>query len=84
MSEPSAVADASDPKLSMQLSREEDDELRRLNYMAGLGVLSGEKLERLRELSQRDRRHTIRPPREFAPSQPRAKRSGLKGLLSRD
>ena len=47
------------------LSREEDNELRRLNFMSQLGALSERSKLRIIELRIRDRRHAIRPPREF-------------------
>lgn len=47
------------------LTREEDDELRRLNYFSQFGALAGQTLERFRELRLRDRRKTVRTPREF-------------------
>ena len=48
------------------LSPEEDDELRRLRYLADSGTLSERCRARIRELRSRDRRSEIRPPREFA------------------
>lgn len=45
------------------LSREEDDELRILGFLAELGVLSDRENERLVELRLRDRRKEIREPR---------------------
>ena len=54
-----------DPDLAQGLTREEDDELRRLHYFSQVGSLAGQKLERFFELRLRDRRRTIRPPREF-------------------
>jgi len=53
------------PELKQGLTREEDDELRRLNYFGSRGSLVGQKLERFLELRLRDRRGTVRPPREF-------------------
>lgn len=47
------------------LTREEDDELRRLNWMSQIGALAVRKIERMIELRLRDRRKEIRPPREF-------------------
>jgi len=49
-----------------RLTREEDDELRRLNWISQIGCLSQHKRERMVELRLRDRRQEIRPPREFA------------------
>jgi anti-sigma regulatory factor (Ser/Thr protein kinase) len=54
------------PSLPQKLSREEDDELRRLHWFSRIGKLSAAKCERLVELRIRDRRKEIRPPREFA------------------
>lgn len=53
------------PGISDGLSRQEDDELRRLNYFGEVGTLAGSKLERFAELRLRDRRKEIRAPREF-------------------
>ncbi|HEX6393069.1 MAG TPA: hypothetical protein VFZ97_06475 [Acidimicrobiales bacterium] len=50
---------------SKGLTREEDDELRRLNYFLEVGSLSDSMLERMVELRLRDRRKSVRPPREF-------------------
>lgn len=47
------------------LTREEDDELRRLHWLSQIGTLAARKVERLIELRLRDRRSEIRPPREF-------------------
>jgi hypothetical protein len=47
------------------LTRDEDDELRRLNWLSQIGTLAARKVERLIELRLRDRRSEIRPPREF-------------------
>lgn len=46
------------------LTEEEDDELRRLNYLSRTGTLSQRSRARMNELRLRDRRETIRPPRE--------------------
>ena len=55
------------------LTRDEDDELRRLHYFSQLGALAGQKLERVLELRVNDRRKAVRAPREFDDSdQPRA------------
>lgn len=51
--------------LAQGLTRDEDDELRRLHYFSQVGQLAGPKLERFLELRLRDRRKAIRPPREF-------------------
>jgi hypothetical protein len=48
-----------------RLSREEDDELRRLYFMSQHGELSARSQERMLELRLRDRREEIRPPREL-------------------
>jgi hypothetical protein len=48
-----------------RLTHEEDDELRRLNYLAKIGPLSERNRNRFIELRLRDRRHEIREPREF-------------------
>lgn len=48
------------------LTRAEDDELRRLNWISRIGALSISKRERLLELRLRDRRQEVRPPRELA------------------
>ena len=49
-----------------RLTRQEDDELRRLHWISKIGSLSLHKRERMLELRMRDRRQEIRPPREFA------------------
>jgi hypothetical protein len=55
------------------LTRDEDDELRRLHYFSQFGALAGQKLERFLELRLRDRRKAVRKPREFDVSeQPKA------------
>jgi hypothetical protein len=51
--------------LGPRLSRDEDDDLRRLNWLAQNGTLSPLFEERLLERRLRDRRKDIRPPREF-------------------
>ena len=48
------------------LTRAEDDELRRLNWICRIGGLSMRKRERMLELRLRDRRREVRPPRELA------------------
>ena len=53
------------PELVQGLTPEEDDELRRLHFFQQVGTLAGQKLDRFIELRLRDRRKTIRPPREF-------------------
>lgn len=60
---PTSVHDA--PPLTEGLTRDEDDELRRLHYFSQVGQLAGTKLDRFLELRVRDRRETVRPPREF-------------------
>lgn len=62
--------DRSTPDLDEPLTSEEDDELRRLNYMGQHAQLSWRSMERLVELKLRDRRSTIRQPREFGPEAP--------------
>lgn len=49
-----------------RLTREEDDELRRLHWISQIGFLSQHKRERMVELRLRDRRQVVREPREFA------------------
>lgn len=63
-SQQSAVRQAA--RLPQGLTRAEDDELRRLHWLSEIGALAAKKVERLIELRLRDRRHEIRPPREFA------------------
>lgn len=69
------------------LSREEDDELRRLSFFSTVGALSEEKLNRFRELRERDRREEVRPPREFElpddPPQHTKIRTSLRYLIKR-
>lgn len=48
-----------------RLSRDEDDELRRLHWFSEVAMLSGQKVERIVELRLRDRRAEIRQPREI-------------------
>lgn len=57
------------------LSREEDDELRRLNFMAQNGALSERSEARMMELRLRDRRRTVRPPRELEIATERVRQS---------
>lgn len=52
--------------LPERLTRDEDDELRRLHWFSQIGRLSLSKNERMLELRLRDRRKEIRPPREYA------------------
>lgn len=47
------------------LTRDEDDELRRLHYFSNIGALAGQRFERFLELRLRDRRKDVRVPREF-------------------
>ena len=61
--DPVALEEA--PELTQGLTRDEDDELRRLNYFQQFGPLAGEKAERYIELRLRDRRERVRAPREF-------------------
>ncbi|HET6966319.1 MAG TPA: hypothetical protein VFH58_16210 [Acidimicrobiales bacterium] len=58
------------------LTREEDDELRRLNFLAQTGALSERSEARVLELRLRDRRKKIRPPREFESLTEREKSAG--------
>ncbi|HEX6393927.1 MAG TPA: hypothetical protein VFZ97_10825 [Acidimicrobiales bacterium] len=51
--------------LDERLTRQEDDELRRLNCFSQVGALAAKRQERFVELRLRDRRAEIRPPREF-------------------
>lgn len=53
-------------QVARELSYDEDAELRRLNYLAEIGTLTGVKAERLIELRLRDRRNEVRAPRESA------------------
>ena len=55
--------DTEDPSLEVGLTRVEDNELRRLNWMAQRGRLTDALHERMIELRLRDRRKTIRRPR---------------------
>ena len=56
-------AEAEDSSLEVGLTRVEDNELRRLNWMAQRGTLTEALRERMVELRLRDRRQTIRRPR---------------------
>lgn len=47
------------------LSEEEDDDLRRLAYLAGTAGLSAWSESRVSDLRSRDRREEVRPPREI-------------------
>ena len=62
---PSTVQDEELSSLDERLTRQEDDELRRLNFFSQMGSLSPLKKERFVQLRLRDRRIEIRPPREF-------------------
>ena len=62
---PESVHEDELSELDKRLTRNEDDELRRLNYFSQVGNLSPRKKERFVELRLRDRRTEIRPPREF-------------------
>lgn len=57
------------------LSKDEDDELRRLNFLAKTGALSERSKARMLELRLRDRRERIRPPREFETIPPASQQS---------
>ncbi|HET6917408.1 MAG TPA: hypothetical protein VFH56_15050 [Acidimicrobiales bacterium] len=61
--DPAALEEA--PELTQGLTHDEDDELRRLNYIQQFGPLAAEKAERFIELRLRDRRERVRAPREF-------------------
>jgi len=50
--------------LDKHLTRDEDGELRRLNWFSEVGALADHKQERVLELRLRDRRKAIRPPRD--------------------
>jgi hypothetical protein len=50
----------------MALSKEEDEELRRLAALADFGALTPALAEEYDELRARDRRATVREPRELA------------------
>lgn len=56
-------SESEDPSLEAGLTRVEDNELRRLNWMAQRGRLTDAMRERMIELRLRDRRKTIRRPR---------------------
>lgn len=58
------LADGAAPILE-GLTRDEDDELRRLHHFSQLGDLTGRKRERLVELRLRDRRKDVRPVQPF-------------------
>jgi hypothetical protein len=62
--------------LQEPLSPEEDDELRRLHYLSQNGMLSDWSRSRIEELKPRDRRSTIRPPREFKPTTAKSQAPG--------
>lgn len=59
-------AETEDTSLECGLTRVEDNELRRLNWMAQRGELTEGMRERMLELRLRDRRGTIRRPRLVA------------------
>lgn len=65
MAVPSPDSDHMLLDLSDRLDVDEDDELRRLNYLSEMGLLSDRSQERLIELRLRDRRRQVRGPREF-------------------
>ncbi len=65
MDDPAGTVESLEAELPDRLSEEEDDEIRRLNYLAQQGSLSPWSRERLLELRLGDRRKEIRPPREF-------------------
>jgi hypothetical protein len=49
------------------LTRDEDDELRRLHWFSELAPLADTKRRRFAELRSRDRRNEVRSPRELGP-----------------
>lgn len=57
------TVEAEDASPEVGLTRLEDNELRRLNWMAQRGMLTEGMRERMIELRLRDRRETIRRPR---------------------
>ena len=59
-----AVTEVEDEITGSRLTRDEDDELRRLNFLAQHGTASKRTRERIGELRLRDRRKEIRAPRE--------------------
>ena len=71
--------------LSEGLTREEDDELRRLHYFRQVGDLSSYEVERFIELRLRDRRGEVRPPRGFIIEErpPEPRKTGLRALFRR-
>lgn len=58
-------------ELGLPLSREEDNELRSLNYLNEIGCLAEHKADRLLELRLRDRRFKVRPPRDMVEEEQR-------------
>jgi hypothetical protein len=70
MAVPAPGSDRLSIDLTDRLEVEEDDELRRLNYLSEMGLLSERSQERLIELRLRDRRRQVRGPREFGESDP--------------
>jgi hypothetical protein len=89
VSEPGRLEASEEPTeapLGDKLTHEEDDELRRLYYMSQVGSLSPWSKERLLELRIRDRRFTIRRPREMEQKQRASSRDddrGWKKFISR-
>lgn len=65
--------------LQEPLTPEEDDELRRLHYLSQNGMLSEWSKSRIEELKPRDRRSTIRPPREFQATKPQSQAQSQDG-----
>ena len=53
------------PGSEEHLTRDEDDDLRRLTWLSQMGTLSRCKRVCLSDLLVRDRREQVRPPREF-------------------
>ena len=60
------TTESDDSRLEVGLTRIEDNELRRLNWMAQKGQLTEGMRARMIELRLRDRRKTIRRPRIVA------------------
>lgn len=65
MAAPSPDSEPGGVYLTDPLTVEEDDELRRLNFLSEMGMLSEPSQERMIELRLRDRRRRVRGPREF-------------------
>lgn len=59
-----------------RLTRDEDDELRRLHWFSEVGMLSDEKAGRVVQLRVRDRRAEIREPREIPAGESKPRSAG--------